>query len=465
MENDLGVTIPETQNRRGALAVVTLGAFLIPFLSSSLVVALPAMGKELAMGAVMLSWVSSAYLLAAAVFLIPFGRLADIVGRKRIFSLGVVLYTASSGLAALAPSAETLILCRVLQGVSGSMFSAGVAILTTLYPPGERGRALGINITATYLGLSLGPFLGGFLTQHLGWRSLFWANLPLGAVMMALILGTMKGEWVEARGEAFDWAGSGIYALSLVALMIGFTRLPGLLGGGLVLLGLAGLAGFMALELGSRSPILDVRLFMGNAAFAFSNLAALIHYSATFAVGFLLSLYLQYIQGLSPQQAGILLVAQPVMMTLFSPSAGKLSDRREPRVVASLGMALSVFGLFLLAFLQEKTPPWVVVADLVLLGFGFALFSSPNTNAVMSSIEKKYYGVASATLGTMRLLGMMTSMGIVAMILALHVGQAAITPAVHPQFLRSTQAAFLLFGILGIGGVFASLARGRVRKA
>ena len=446
-----------------ALVVITMGAFIVPFLSSSLNVALPAMGKELGMGAVMLSWVSSAYLLAAAVFLVPFGRLADITGRKRVFSLGVVLYTASSGLAALAPSAETLIFCRVLQGISGSMFSAGVAILTTLYPPGERGRALGINITATYLGLSLGPFLGGFLTQHLGWRSLFWANLPLGAAMIALILVTMKGEWMEARGEAFDWAGSGIYALALVALMMGFTRLPALFGGGLVILGLLGLAGFIAWEIRCPSPVMDVRIFLGNAAFAFSNLAALIHYSATFAISFLLSLYLQYIQGLSPQQAGVLLVAQPVMMALFSSPAGKLSDRLEPRVVASLGMALSVLGLFLLTLLRIDTSHLVIVADLALLGFGFALFSAPNTNAVMSSIEKKHYGVASATLGTMRLLGMMMSMGIVAMILALHIGKAAITPAVHPQFLRSTQAAFLLFGVLGIGGIFASLARGKVR--
>lgn len=450
-------------SRKAALVVITMGAFLVPFLSSSLNVALPAMGKELAMGAVMLSWVSSAYLLAAAVFLVPLGRIADITGRKRVFTLGVVLYTASSVLAALAPSAATLILCRVLQGISGSMFSAGVAILTELYPPGERGRALGFNITATYLGLSLGPFLGGFLTQHLGWRSLFWANLPLGAAMLALILVTMKGEWVEARGEAFDWAGSGIYALALVALMMGFTRLPALFGGGLVLAGLVGILAFIAWEMRCPSPVMDIRIFRGNPAFAFSNLAALIHYSATFAVSFLLSLYLQYIQGLSPQQAGILLVAQPVMMALFSSPAGKLSDRLEPRVVASLGMGLSVLGLFLLTLLRVHTSHLVIVADLVLLGFGFALFSAPNTNAVMSSIEKKHYGVASATLGTMRLLGMMTSMGIVALILALHIGKSAITPAVHPQFLRSTQAAFLLFGVLGIGGIFASLARGKVR--
>jgi EmrB/QacA subfamily drug resistance transporter len=456
---------PDNETSRGAaLVVVSIGAFLVPFLSSSLNLALPAMGKELGMGAVMLSWVSSSYLLAAAVFLIPFGRIADITGRKRIFSLGVVLYTASSVLAGLAPSSAALIACRVLQGISGSMFSAGVAILTELYPPGERGRALGINTTATYLGLTLGPFVGGLLTQHLGWRSLFWLNLPLGMVMMVFILTTMKGEWVEARGERFDWAGTGVYALSLVALMMGFTQLPSRTGSGLLLLGALGLGTFILWEFRSRSPILNIRIFAGNAAFAFSTLAALVHYSATFAVGFLLSLYLQYLQGLSPQEAGILLVAQPVMMALFSSPAGKLSDRLEPRIVASLGMALSVLGLFLLAFLKAETHLWVIVGDLLLLGFGFALFSAPNTNAVMSSVEKKFYGVASATLGTMRLLGQMTSMGIVAMIIALHLGKAAITPAVHPQFLRSTQVAFLLFSILGTGGVFASLARGKIRE-
>jgi MFS family permease len=206
-----------------------------------------------------------------------------------------------------------------------------------------------------------------------------------------------------------------------------------------------------------------VNLFRKNTVFAFSNLAALINYSATFAVGFLLSLYLQYIKGLAEQSAGFILVSQPVVMAVFSPFAGRLSDRIEPRLVASTGMALTAAGLFLLTFLNENTALGFIVAILVLLGLGFALFSSPNTNAVMSSVEKKFYGVASGTLGTMRLTGQMLSMGIAMLIFAVYVGEVQITAQYYPPFLSGIRAAFFIFAVLCFGGVFASLARGRAR--
>ncbi|HEX9899696.1 MAG TPA: MFS transporter, partial [Candidatus Methylomirabilis sp.] len=201
----------------------------------------------------------------------------------------------------------------------------------------------------------------------------------------------------------------------------------------------------------------------GNAVFTFSNLAALINYSATFAVTFLLSLYLQYTKGLGPRDAGLILVSQPLVMAAFSPIAGRLSDRIEPRTVASLGMAFTVLGLVLLAFLGEGTPLAFIVATLVILGFGFALFSSPNTNAVMSSVDRRLYGVASATLGTMRLSGQMLSMGIAMLVFALYVGRVRIGAANPASFLYSLKVAFAIFAILCFFGIFASLARGRLK--
>jgi MFS family permease len=190
--------------------------------------------------------------------------------------------------------------------------------------------------------------------------------------------------------------------------------------------------------------------------------AAFIHYSATFAVAFFLSLYLQYIKMLNPQNAGMILVFQPVVMAVCSPFAGRLSDRIEPRIVASMGMALTAAGLFLLTFLHGSTALGFIIADLILLGLGFALFSSPNTNAVMSSVEKRFYGVAGGTLGTMRLTGQMLSMGIAMLIFAVHIGHTQITPEYYPLLLKSTRSAFILFGILCSGGALASFARGRV---
>jgi len=453
-------------NRKIVLLVATVAAFLAPFMSSSINIALPSIGKEFRMTAVALGWVATAYLLAAAACLVPFGKVADILGRKKIFGLGSLIYALSSGLAAAAPSGAVLIASRVLQGIGGAMiFSTGVAMLTAAYPPQERGRVLGINTASTYLGLSLGPVLGGFLTESLGWRSVFWVNLVLGFVLVVIVLAGLRGDWAEAKGEAFDAVGAALLAAGLCALMFGLGKLPRILGVGFIAAGAAFLALFVRWESGYRSPLFDLDLIRRNTAFAFSNLAALINYSATFAVGFLLSLYLQYIQGLSPRKAGLILIAQPVVMAVFSPLAGRLSDRVEPRLLASAGMGLSSVGLFLLSFLGRTSSLTSVGASLVVLGFGFALFSSPNTNAVMSSVEKRSYGVASATLGTARLTGMMSSMGAAMLIFALYLGKTAITPEVFPRYLAALRTAFVLFGALCAAGVFASHARGKLKEA
>jgi EmrB/QacA subfamily drug resistance transporter len=454
----------DTLNKRAALLVATLTAFLTPFMGASVNIALPSIGKEFATGAVLLGWIATSYLLAAAMFLVPFGRIADIYGRKKIFTYGIVIYAISSLLSAIAPSAMLLLWFRILQGIGGAMiFGTGIAILTSVFPAGERGKILGINVAAVYLGLSLGPFLGGFLTQHLGWRSIFLLNVPLSLVIIVFVLWKLKGEWAGAKGEKVDFVGSLIYSLTLPAIMYGFSLLPAISGAWLILLGVLGLVVFVKWEMRAKSPVFDMNLFRNNTVFAFSNLAALINYGATFAVGFLLSLYLQYTKGLSPQYAGTILVSQPLVMALFSPLAGRLSDKIEPRIVASIGMTFTVVGLFLFTFLSQNTSLQYIIGCLIVLGFGLALFSSPNTNAIMGSVEKRFYGVASATVGTMRLTGQMLSMGIAMLVLALYIGHAQIAPENYPLFLRSAKSAFIIFTLICFGGIFASLSRGKVR--
>ena len=448
------------------LFAVTIAAFLTPFDGSSVIIALPSIGKEFAMDAISLGWVSTAYLLASAMFLVPFGRVADIYGRKRLFAIGILTFTVASFSMLLCRSGMMLISFRVLQGIGGAMiYGSGIALLTSMFPAQERGKALGINVAATYAGLSVGPFLGGFLTLHLGWRSIFLVNVPLGLTIIAMVSLKLRGEWAEAKGEKFDLAGSIFYCLGLIAIMYGFSSFslfPTMVSTGLILVGILGILAFVRWEMKVENPVLDINLFRGNRVFALSNLAALINYSATFAITFFLSLYLQYIKGLDPQSAGLILVFQPVVMAICSPFAGRLSDKNEPRIVSSTGMALTAAGLFLLTFLHENTTLEFIIADLILLGLGFALFSSPNVNAVMSSVEKRFYGVASGTLGTMRLTGQMFSMGIAILIFAIHIGHTQIIPEYYPFFLRSMRSAFIFFGILCSGGVFASFARGKV---
>lgn len=434
-------------------------------MGSAVNIALPSVGTEFSLNAVLLGWVATSYLLAAVMFLLPFGRMADIYGRKKMFIWGFFVYAIASLLCAMSPSAVLLIAARVLQGIGAAMiFGTGVAILTSVFPASERGRALGINVGAVYLGLSLGPVLGGVLTENLGWRSIFSINAALGLIIIVLVFWKLKGEWAEARGERFDLAGSIVYCIAMVAIMYGFSLLPDVLSIWLVLIGVAGLVVFILWEERAKSPVFHVNLFRKNPVFLFSNLAALINYSATFAVAFILSLYLQYIKELSPQVAGLVLVAQPAMQAIFSPFAGRLSDRVEPRIVASAGMALTFVGLGLLAFITAGTTLPFIVFSLMLLGFGFALFSSPNTNAVMSAVEKKFYGVASATLGTMRLSGQMFSMGIVMVLLTIYIGRVEISPQYYPAFIMSAKLALIIFAVLCFAGVFLSLARGRVRQ-
>jgi len=452
---------PGRRLRRAALTASALSSFLTPFMGSAMNIGLPLVAREFGLGAVTLGWVATSYILAAAMFLVPFGRLGDILGRKKIYALGLGVYIAGTTMCGLSTSAVTLLAGRVVQGIGGAMiFGTGIAILTSIFPPRERGRALGINTAAVYTGLSFGPALGGFLVQYWGWRGVFWVSVPVALGALILVAVVLKGEWADARGEAFDYAGSAAFGLGLVGLMYGFSRLPALSGILVTAAGAAALAVFVRIELGSLHPVLDVRMFRHNRVFAFSNLAALINYSATSAVSFLLSLYLQYIKGLPPRQAGLVLVAQPILMALTSPGAGRLSDRVEPRILASAGMALTSVGLAWFAFLNGTTTIASIAAGLVLLGLGFGLFSSPNTNAVMGCVDKRCYGVASASLGTMRLGGQMLSLGLTMLIFSLVLGRAPITPANFPQFLWSVRLAFVFYAGLCVIGVWASLARG-----
>ena len=454
----------QTPDKKVALMIAMLAAFFVPFMGSSVNIALPSIGKDFAMDAVALSWVATSFLLTAAMFLLPFGRLADIYGRKLFFFLGIVTYTLSSFASAISPSGFILILSRGLQGMGGAMiFSTGIAILSSVFPSNERGKALGMTAAAVYLGLSFGPPLGGLLTHYLGWRFVFLIHVPLGLIIIILILSKLKGEWADAKGESFDLLGSLTYCISLTALVYGLSLLPDNIGITIALIGLIGLFGFIVWEYNSPSPLLDVRIFQTSTVFAFSNLSTLIHYSATFAVGFLISLYLQYIKLYTPQIAGMILMVQPVVMALCSPSAGRLSDRIEPRIVASIGMVMTVIGLFVFSFISKDMTLSLIILNLTILGLGFALFSSPNTNAVMSSVDKKYFGVASATLGTMRLTGQMLSMGITTLIFSVKIGKVQITEEYYQQFLVSTRMAFLIFSILCFLGILASIARGKIR--
>jgi MFS family permease len=391
---------------------------------------------------------------------LPFGRLGDIIGRKKVFTIGILLFTLSTFLILFAHSIISLIILRIFQGFSSAMiFGTSMAILTSVFQPGERGRAIGINITATYLGLSLGPVIGGLLTHYLGWRSIFAFLVPFGIISLILIQRKIKIEWAEAVGEKFDWRGSIIYGIALASFMWGFSKLPSPLGWICIIIAVFVAAVFLIFENKVSNPVFDIRLIMRNRVFAFSGIAALINYSATSAIGFFISLYLQYLKGLDARTAGLIMISQPIAMTLLSPVAGKLSDKRNPGAIASIGMGITASGLILFCFITEATPDYFIVLLLLLMGIGFGLFSSPNSNAIMSSVEKRHLGVASGVVGTMRMVGQMMSMGIAMMLISLYIGKKSINPSTYPGLISAMRTGFIIFSILSVLGIFASLAR------
>jgi len=453
------------KNQKSILGIVTTTSFLGTFLVSSINIALPSIGSDFNMRAISLSWIITALLLASAMFLLPLGRWADINGIKKVYKSGIVIFSVTTLLCGLSPSGEFLILFRFIQGIGAAMTSStGTAILVSTFSPKQRGRVLGISVAAVYLGLAMGPFFGGLLTQQIGWRSIFFFSTIFGFIATYISFSVLGKDERTENPEKICLNGVFVYASALISLICGSSFIPKPAGWLLICLGIVLFVVFFLIQVRSAHPVIDVKLFTQNRLFAFSNIAALINYTATFAIVFLLSLYLQHIKNLTPQQAGSILLIQPLVMTIFSPLTGRLSDKIEPRFLASTGMTLCAAGLGFFAFLNENTPISLIFTILIVVGLGFSLFSSPNMNTIMSSVEKNQYGTASGIASTMRVLGQMTSMTIVTLFFALFFGNIQISEIPNQVFLKTVSVVFAVFsGICAIGIGF-SFKRGNINN-
>ena len=455
--------IYEKKVRNITLLVVAMGSFLIPFMGSSVTIALPLIQNDLTVNIILLGWIPTVFVLANAAFILPFGRLGDIIGRKRIFTYGVFIYTLASFLAAFSWSGILLIIFSFVQGIGCSMmFATGVALLSSVYQSEHRGEALGIYITAVYIGLFLGPILGGFLAQNFGWRSIFIFNVPFGILIFSLIRLRLPGEWKGSEGEKFEIIGSIIYTLSVIAVMYGFSTLNNDLGIFVLFAGVLGVLIFILNEKKSINPILRLNIFKSRIS-SLSALALLLINIATTAMWALLSLYFQDILGLGPQITALIISVQPLMVALLSTPAGRLSDRFDNRIFSVVGMVVTTIGLIILSQLNISTSLWIPIVGLILVGTGLGLFSSPTTNTFIGSVSGSDYGVASAIVSTMIYMGQTLSLGIMIYIFSIYLGNVQINPSNFSVFLLSLKTAFTVFAVVSSLGIIVSILIGKKR--
>jgi EmrB/QacA subfamily drug resistance transporter len=426
------ITLDELHDRRWELlALTSVGAFMGPLDGSIVAVALAKMGPALHLSFSASIWVQGAYLLTMAVLLIPLGRLADQHGRVHFYLAGIAIFTVGSLLAGLSMNGTWLIVSRAIQGGGAALLGAtSTAIVTAVFPPQERGRALGINVMAVYVGLSVGPVLGGQIVDHLGWRYIFFVNLPIGLIVFVwgwLLLPRREREIREAPRP--DLLGAGLQAVGLSCLLVPLTfgsewgwASPRTIV--LLVISVLSFAAFALTERRVKDPLLDMDLLLHNRLFAAANAAALLNYMALYAVSILTAIFLEVVQDKSAGLTGWIMLAAPAVQVVVSPLAGRLSDRVGSRVLSTLGMVVTAAGMVLLAFLPSTASIPHVMGGLAFVGLGLAIFSAPNTSAVMGSVPRPQLSLASAFLGTMRVTGMALSVAVLGGIAASQLGRA-----------------------------------------
>jgi EmrB/QacA subfamily drug resistance transporter len=377
---------------------------------------LPLLRRELHTTVAGIEWVTTVYLLVVSALLLGVGRLGDLKGHKRIYLGGLVLFVLGSALCGLAPSSGALVALRALQAVGAAMlFATSPAILTHSFPAEQRGRVLGAQGTMTYLGLMVGPALGGWLAKAFGWRWIFYINVPIGAIALALGAFAIRADRDEGAGEPFDFRGALLFTAGLVALLIalnqghswGWVSAPTLL---LFAAAAILLAVFIAVERRRSAPMLDLSLFRSR-VFSAATVSALLNYVCVYSIIFLIPFLLIQGRGLDTQQAGLVLTAQPLVMAVVAPLSGTLSDRIGSRLLATLGMLILAAGLVLLALLAPHASLGAIAGALAFVGLGVGIFVSPNNSALMGAAPRHRQGIASGVLATARNVGMVLGIG------------------------------------------------------
>ncbi|MCI5866518.1 MAG: MFS transporter [Methanosphaera sp.] len=445
----------ENKINKYVIIMAILSSFTVAFTSNAISVALPMIGSEFHLSNILQNWIVNIYLLIIAAVGVPLGRVASKYGLNRTLRIGIIIYIIGAVLSGIAMNIEFLFASRIIQAIGSAVLFVNVmSIITQQIPPQKRGQAIGLNVTGVYIGLSLAPTVSGIIVHNMTWRIIFYITIPL-AIIAYYLLYAVKKEWITDPHASLDIKGSLLFIAAMIVLMYGFTILNETLGVILVIISLLMFVVFAKYELNYTHPIYEIRLFK-NKTYTASNIASLISYFATFVVIYILNYHFQYIQGLDSQTTGIILIITPLLMAIVSPISGRISDKVIPQIIAAIGMVLVTIAMFIFIFI-DTVPFYAIIVAMILQGVGFGLFSSPNNNVIMSSVDKKYAATASASLSTVRTVGQSFSLGLLSLIFAFIMGNVPIVPANYPLLIESSQVTMIISTILCIIAVVLSL--------
>ena len=452
----------QKQIQNATLTVALITNFVTPFAITALNIAVPHIGVEFGASATFLTWIVLSFLLVTAILAIPFGRLADIYGRRPILKIGILLFCVASLLNVFSPNMMVFLLLRVLQGIGGAMmFSTNTAILVDVFPASKRGSILGISVASVYIGSALGPVIGGIITNSFGWRGVFIVIFAISLVAFITALLYATGEEIKKDNvKKMGFSSVILYILSSGLFLLGVaTFMQNIWSYFMLAAGAVLIVFYIKYESRRETPLVEVRLFKGNRVFTLSLLAAVFNYAAIFAVGYLMSLYLQLGKGLQADVAGLILIFQPVVQASLSPVAGRLSDRKPPATIASLGMACCAAALIMFVFLNDQTPIPYIIAGLLVTGFGIAFFSSPNSNVIFGAVSNDDYGVTTSLISTARNYGQVIGMALLTFIIHITIGDVPIAQVEPSALIYDMQVSFIVFAAICVVGVLISLQR------
>ena len=458
------------------LIAACVGAFIMPLMSTMMNLALVSIGNEWNVGAENQALVNTVFLLGSVASMVPLARISDIVGRKKIFIMGLLITAVCSIVAAFSPNFIILLIMRFGMGAGSAAVSiTSVAMLTEVFPFERRGWAIGIQTACIYVGSAVGPAFGGIICQYLGWRAIFFLLLPFTTISLISIF-KFKRELITHKGASMDIRGATLFTAMVMVTMIGVINLPNVWTGDigistmwapvLIIVGTIMLFYFVREMRRTESPVLDFNIFRYK-VFSRSCIAAYMNYASSYSVAFFMALYLQSIGALSPMEAGLIIMIQPAIQVVLTAKFGSKSDRmKDKRILPTLGMAITGAGVLMIIFFGLDLNLWYVVVTLAVLGVGYGVFAAPNTNVVMSSVPPKNRGEASGMIALVRQLGMMTSMTIAMCSISLMLGSTNViidssNPEYFAQFVTVLQLAFGICLVMCIIGTTVSWFRGK----